>query len=194
MIKKNNLKKFDISNKLAYILIAIFSFILIGVGVYAYGGSVPSTVGHSLGEIALPSCSVGQVLDWTGSDWSCLTLSSTDMRLSIEAGGVCYTTPVSTCAVTTQSCSNFFQIQDEYWYNCASNGATARTAECLARCRASGPACNGDTTSCPGGTTAQYNTVTYQTCGGVHLLICTCTTTNSYSQEGYLPAGTKKCM
>jgi hypothetical protein len=71
MVGKKRSNGFNISNKLAYTFIAIFSFVLIGVGVYAYGGSAPSTMGHSMGEIAFPACSTGQYLKWDGGAWVC---------------------------------------------------------------------------------------------------------------------------
>lgn len=78
MVSKKRASKFNISNKLAYTLIVILSIVLIGVGVYAYGGSAPSTMGHSAGELAPPaSCTAGQTLTWSGSAWTCLLLNPT---------------------------------------------------------------------------------------------------------------------
>lgn len=65
-------KRFNISNKLFYTIVFVIALVLIGVGVYAYGTSSPTTFGHSTNEIAAPSgCSSGQVLSWTGSSWTC---------------------------------------------------------------------------------------------------------------------------
>jgi hypothetical protein len=41
----------SMSNKLAYTLMVILSIALLGIGVYAYGTSNPSNMGHTLGEI-----------------------------------------------------------------------------------------------------------------------------------------------
>lgn len=68
-----------LSNKLHYSLITIAAILLIGVGVYAYGGTTPSTMGHSIGEIAPPSgCSAGQVLRMVpaGVGWDCVNVVS----------------------------------------------------------------------------------------------------------------------
>jgi len=76
-MKKRSEKKFNLSNRLSYTIVAVIALALISVGVYAYGTSSPSTFGHSIGEIAAPSgCGSGQVLSWTGSAWSCVTASS----------------------------------------------------------------------------------------------------------------------
>jgi len=46
--------------------------VIVGIGlVVAYGGSQPTVVGHSLGEITMPSCSEGQVLKMSGGVWAC---------------------------------------------------------------------------------------------------------------------------
>ena len=47
------------------------------ITVIAFGTNNPSTMGHSIGEIAPPAgCTSGQVLSWTGTTWSCSTSSS----------------------------------------------------------------------------------------------------------------------
>jgi len=93
--------KIILSLKTVYAVVAVFiSLVLIGVGVYAFSASIPSTsvpatMGHSMGEL-MPSCTgmlVGngnvwdcipspsactgaeQGLTWTGSAWFCQTLS-----------------------------------------------------------------------------------------------------------------------
>ncbi len=54
MKKEKGLKKFNISNKLAYTLMVILSIALFGIGVYAYNsGNNPSIMGHSAGELNL---------------------------------------------------------------------------------------------------------------------------------------------
>jgi hypothetical protein len=61
----------NISNKLAYTLIVILSLILLAIGVIAYGGTAPATVGHTTGEIAWPTCSSGQYLTVSGGAVVC---------------------------------------------------------------------------------------------------------------------------
>jgi len=69
--------KMNFSNRWLYTLIAIGILAIIGVGVYAYGTTVPSTFGHSAGELAPPSpCISNQVLQWSGTAWTCITLPS----------------------------------------------------------------------------------------------------------------------
>jgi hypothetical protein len=67
---------FKFSNRAWYTFITIGILLLIGVGVYAYGGTQPSVVGHTFGEIQPPTgCTSNQVLQWSGSAWRCATLS-----------------------------------------------------------------------------------------------------------------------
>jgi hypothetical protein len=87
----------NVSNKLFYSVITLIAIILVGVGVYAYGGTAPATMGHTLGEL-IPSCGgmikgtsgvanswsctpnpptcsgTNQVLQWTGTSWSCVVV------------------------------------------------------------------------------------------------------------------------
>jgi hypothetical protein len=92
--------KIVIYSKTLYAIIGVFiSLLLIGVGVYAYGGTAPATMGHSMGELmpsctgivsgtantanswscissSIPTCTgPEQGLTWTGSLWQCKTLS-----------------------------------------------------------------------------------------------------------------------
>jgi hypothetical protein len=91
MVGKKRSKKFNLSNKLAYTLIAIFSIIFIGVGVYAAvaAGTTPNP-GHSIQTIGAPTnCAVGQYLRYTNDQgcgsqlggsspcWQCATPATT---------------------------------------------------------------------------------------------------------------------
>jgi hypothetical protein len=68
--KKTGLKiEINISNKAVYTLIVIGILIAIGISVYAYGTSDPSTFGHSLGEIE--PCAEGQGLQMSSGVWTC---------------------------------------------------------------------------------------------------------------------------
>jgi len=56
----NNMKRglnvnISLSNKATYTIISIFVFLIAGVGVYAFGGSDPTFVGHTAGELDLSS-------------------------------------------------------------------------------------------------------------------------------------------
>lgn len=50
---KNFTLKINFSNRVLYTLIAFAILIVAGIGVYAYGGASPTTVGHSGGELAV---------------------------------------------------------------------------------------------------------------------------------------------
>jgi hypothetical protein len=56
MVKRIKIGKIQInfSNKWLYTFIVIGILAIIGIGVYAYGGSEPSVMGHSLGELEVP--------------------------------------------------------------------------------------------------------------------------------------------
>ena len=96
--------KNKISNKLNYTLIALFAILVFGIGVYAYGGTSPSVVGHTLGEIAPPSgCSTGQALVWSGSAWQCQTIV-TGSSVSFQVGDI------STQAITSVTSGNTYSV------------------------------------------------------------------------------------
>ncbi len=122
MKKKKGLKRFNlfnISNKFGYTLIVILTIVLLGIGVYAYGGTSPSTVGHTTGEImpsctglirgtsgsanswscipSPPTCSSGQALTYDGSAWACITPTSTQ-------GTAIYKCPAD--STSTNYCAN----------------------------------------------------------------------------------------
>src|SRR3989304_2329067 len=60
-----------LSNKIAYTLMVILIIAIVGVGVYAFGTSTPSTFGHSLGEIE--KCTGNKILKMNseGTAWTC---------------------------------------------------------------------------------------------------------------------------
>ena len=105
MVKKIQI---NLSDRTSYTLIALVSIILLGVGVYAYGTSSPSTFGHSLGEIAPPTgCNSGQVLSWSGTAWVCTTVSSSGGNVVTGTNPICPAgSEVRTRYWTTPSCSN----------------------------------------------------------------------------------------
>ena len=59
------------SNKLTYLLLSVLSLLIISGVVYAYGSSSPSVMGHSLGELGIPSCSDGQVVKYSSGSLVC---------------------------------------------------------------------------------------------------------------------------
>lgn len=88
--------KVVISVKALCIIGVLFAILLVAGGIYAFGGTVPSTMGHSIGELQPPTSCVGylrysaavgwscfsfvpssscsetnQVVQWTGSTWGC---------------------------------------------------------------------------------------------------------------------------
>ncbi|MCW8966538.1 MAG: hypothetical protein OQK82_07625 [Candidatus Pacearchaeota archaeon] len=81
--------KINISNRAIYSLIILTITIFLGIGVYAYNsGFNPSTMGHSLDEIGIPTnCLADQTLKWNGNKWSCsdeTKLSESDPTVSDE--------------------------------------------------------------------------------------------------------------
>lgn len=74
MVKKRTMisklsKKYKISNRFSYTIIALLSVILVATGIYAFG-AVPNP-GHSLSQ--LQGCdSPGQILNWAGTNWECI--------------------------------------------------------------------------------------------------------------------------
>lgn len=106
MIKNNMNKKIEVNipNRIFYSVISLIVVILVLTGVYAFGGSSPSVVGHSIGELQPPyqctsylkydsssgwTCSnppsstptitctgANKGLQWNGAAWSCATYTS----------------------------------------------------------------------------------------------------------------------
>ena len=73
----------NFTNKWLYSFIAVGVLILLGVGVYAFGGVQPNIMGHSTNEIAPPTgCGMGQVLTWGGDSWDCVDMASGDGSIS----------------------------------------------------------------------------------------------------------------
>ncbi len=73
MKKEKGLKKFNISNKLAYTLMVVLSIVLLGIGVFAfnYAPSNPPVMGHSANELLLDW---GAVSSCTGTATACDSL------------------------------------------------------------------------------------------------------------------------
>ena len=103
---KRRLKRFNISNKLAYTLIIVALIVGLGIGVYALSPGVAPNPGHTIDVVAPPSgCSAGQVLTWSGNSWSCTTTS----------GGVTKSVALYKCPVdpiATNYCANILLLRN----------------------------------------------------------------------------------
>lgn len=187
MVKKKGLKKFNISNRLAYTLIVILSLALFGIGVYAFG--VVPNPGHPVSQ--LQTCdNNGQTLVMSGGVWTCATPSSTDTRFTISASGLCYNTPTA-CVLNPRGC-----YLDMYHSiplsNCNSAPQATKNTMCSGFCN-NRVACEGSIASqCNGGTNVKYSYVS-SSCSTSDILECYCTASGSYSEEQYIPAG-QRCI
>jgi hypothetical protein len=75
-------KRIDVSNRLSYTIIAVVALILVSAGVYALTAGTAPNPGHTLDNVASPSsCSDNTFLKWTGTGWSCKTISLNDLSL-----------------------------------------------------------------------------------------------------------------
>lgn len=71
--------KINFSNRVAYTFIVIGLIVAIAIGVTAYGGNAPATMGHSSDELAPPSgCAAGQYLrlNTLPNSWTCATINT----------------------------------------------------------------------------------------------------------------------
>lgn len=77
MVKKNMNKKIEVNipNRIFYSVIVLAAVVLFLTGVYAYGGSNPPVVGHTLGELQPPYQCNSYLRYTTGTGWSCSTPS-----------------------------------------------------------------------------------------------------------------------
>lgn len=199
MVKKKGLKKFDISNKLAYTLMVVLSIALLGISVYAFSSDptagTPSVMGHSLGEILWPTtCTSGQVLAVnTAGDAVCVT--PVDSRFTVgtsgnERGKLCYNNPYSSCTTESAYCSKY---TGTYISGTSCSGATQDliNAVCSAYCTGDlSVACDGSVSSCAG--SQVYWTVGSAVCfPGQPEIWCACNAEGYYTQAKYIPPGTR---
>jgi hypothetical protein len=66
----------NISNKSIYLIAAIASLLLVSGIAIAYtldGSGTPSTMGHSLDELEIPTCTDGEILEYSGGSLVCGT-------------------------------------------------------------------------------------------------------------------------
>jgi hypothetical protein len=191
MVSKKGLKKFNISNKLAYTLIVILSIVLIGVGVYALSPGITPNPGHIIGEVALPSCSNGQVLGMVSGSWDCITSPTTDSRFAITNNRLCFDAP-SGCSDAQVYCwENKYPQPIYYGSDCSSLEKTYLDEMCYGVCTESGPACDGtdDTSNCAGGTQVYWTASGY--CASQYYIECSCHAEGYYTEEAYIPAGNR---
>lgn len=95
-------------NTIAYVISALGVIALVAFGVSAYGTTTPSNFGHTItDEIGSPAgCQSGQVLQWTGSSWTCV-----NFPLSGATGYIpMYTSPTSIGNSAIYETSNFIGI------------------------------------------------------------------------------------
>ncbi|MFH1326948.1 MAG: hypothetical protein ABIH59_02375 [archaeon] len=77
-----------LQKKLTYTLLAFGLLVIIAVGITAYGGTQPSVMGHSIGELEPPAaCGTGYYLQWDGIDWVC-TASSPGSLWSVSGANI----------------------------------------------------------------------------------------------------------
>ena len=194
MKKEKRLKKFNISNKLAYALMVILSIALLGIGVYANSVGTKPNPGHLLSELSPNSpCSSGQVLTWNGNNIVCSTPTATDSRFRITSKGLCYDAP-GTCSLVVKSCGNVKSLTYSY-SGCGSSSSSEMDNFCDLRCSGQGLACRGDTTSsCSGGTNVGYTGTATSCSSQINTIYCFCSPTpSSYKEESYTPAG-ERCI
>mgnify|MGYP001615640381 CR=1 FL=1 len=111
MVKKNSAKfskKFNISNRLSYTIIAVIALIFLAVGVssYLFPGVTPNP-GHLISETAPPSgCGDGQFLKWVTDEmnipagsWTCASV--------VTSSGITTPSPCTTGQVLTYSGSTW---------------------------------------------------------------------------------------
>ena len=72
-----------------FVWIGLFVILIsVGFGI-AFGGTVPSEMGHSAGELAAPvGCSSGHSLIWDGSSWDCGLGAAGEDRVVVGSFGV----------------------------------------------------------------------------------------------------------
>ena len=67
----------NITNRWLYAIVALIILLVLVIGVIAYNTNNPINFGHTMGELTGITCNAaaGQVLYWTGSSWTCATVT-----------------------------------------------------------------------------------------------------------------------
>lgn len=89
--------------------------VLIGAGFgYAYNSvASPDVMGHSIGELGLPSCLDGQVLEKNSSGWGCADLPSPVAPVApvVSVGCRLCTSLVEIGLLMLDGCKNYVELQ-----------------------------------------------------------------------------------
>ena len=79
------------TNRAIYTFISFMTLLIIGVGVFALTPGVAPNPGHLIDNVAPPaSCGTNQVLQWSGSSWTCANLTSSGSELWNQSGNNIY--------------------------------------------------------------------------------------------------------
>lgn len=137
-----------LTNRVMYSLIALSLILIVGVGVYAFGGNDPSYVGHSAGELdGLGTLASKDSVDWseitdkpiglsedlpTCSGTQKLTFNGTDV---ICANDYFQADTNSYCSVSSSCSAGFFGCGNiEYSINCPGSSISITGPECGGGC------------------------------------------------------------
>ncbi len=177
MKKRINIK---FSNKTFYTFSALAIIALLAMGVYAYGGTSPSTMGHSAGEI-------NGVCKWAGvgAGWIDCPPTQEDLGMYIRSSdnALCYeTSGASSCALSSQTCTASMQT-NPYQAGICAQQASIQSALCTQTCN-SIMACSGDSTpfSCGSFGVVYFSSSVLNGCSG-DTLSCICSVSASYQRE-----------
>jgi len=80
--------RLNISNLIAYLFLIFGTFVMLGIGISAYGTNNPSSLGHSFSEVQAPSpCTSGRFLQYDSSGWKCKSYSPYLGFLNLDNSG-----------------------------------------------------------------------------------------------------------
>jgi len=188
MVKRKK-KNFEFSNRVLYTLITIGILAIVGVGVYAWGTSVPSTVGHSAGELDLSGGVNGNAV-FNGNAYlnarthiNNLTLSGFSIWFQNTGARTLLCYNATSCGLTENTCSKTQTV------NFPLEGGVCNTVAndfyCFSFCRTS-VACSGtDVSGCTGRTHAYYTSGSLVSCNdATYTVVCSCSVAGvTYNSE-----------